>query len=66
VKTNVKIKKQKKESGFEEIKEIKSICDVIECNHLLATGWELLHAGGQHMDQNGFNAKPLFILGKKK
>ena len=49
----------------EDITAVKSTWDEDEANALLANGWMLLHGGVAHKDAAGFQAKAIFILGKK-
>jgi hypothetical protein len=49
------------------ISEIKISWDETEANTFLKTKkWEMLFAGVAHKDELGFNAKPIFVLGKLK
>ena len=48
-----------------KIIEVVIVWNSKEANERLAMGWILLHGGVAHQDEEGFNAKPCFILGRK-
>jgi len=49
----------------ENISAVKTVWSEDEANDLLSKGWMLLHGGIAHRDGGGFQAKPVFVLGKK-
>lgn len=63
--TKVRIKAQK-EPNPKKIREVRLVRTPEEANDLLSKGWDFVHAGAVHMDDMGYNAKPLFILAKNE
>lgn len=62
--TRVKKKTSDKESM--DFKEVKTVYSDSECNELLKKGWSVIYMGVSHIDTNGFNTKPTFLLGLPK
>lgn len=52
------------ESDEFSIGEVKTVWSDQEVNELLAQGWIMLHGGVAHKDTAGYQAKPVFVLGK--
>ncbi len=52
------------ETDESTVSAIKTVWSDEEANALLAEGWILLHGGVAHRDSGGFQAKPVFVLGK--
>ncbi len=48
---------------WEDAKEVKTLYDEAGVNALLSTGkWVISDAGRSHVDNNGFSAKPTWML----
>ena len=45
-----------------EIAEVFTTEDATEANRRLASGWSLLYGGVSHVDNLGYNVKPIFVL----
>lgn len=62
-----RVKTAKKESSNAmPFSEVKTVHHEQDCNALILSGWQILHVGVSHVDHNGFNAKPTFIMAKPK
>ena len=48
----------------QKIVEVKTVTSDEDANMLFSKGWILLHGGVAHVDAQGFNAKPHFIMAK--
>lgn len=49
----------------QEIVEVRSVWSESDANALLATGkWRLLHGGIAHADAMGYQAKPVWVMGR--
>lgn len=57
--TRIKIQKEPNP----DVRSVFATTSVDEANRMLATGkWLFVHAGCAHVDDLGYNVKPLFIL----
>jgi len=45
---------------------VKTVWSEEEANEFLVKGWILLHGGVAHRGAGGFQAKPVFVVGRKK
>ncbi len=61
-----RIKTTKESTESMAFSEVKTVYNDEQCNELVAKGWTILHVGCSHIDANGYNAKPTFIMGKPK
>ena len=62
----MKVKIEYENHEIKKFKKVKIVREEKEVNELLMQGYELLHTGASHLGDNGFCAKPLFILGTKE
>lgn len=61
--TQAKVKNNKSKETL-DYKEIKTVYTDTEANALLKDGWKFVFTGVAHVDSNGFNAKPTFIMAR--
>jgi len=48
----------------QKIVEVRTVREDSQANKLFSEGWILIHGGASHVDAQGFNAKPHFIMGR--
>ena len=48
------------------VAEVKTVWSDEEATQFISEGWVLIHGGVAHKDNMGYQAKPVFILGKMK
>ena len=60
-----RIKTNEEETDYGKIKQIKFAKTEEEVQALMLDGFKIFHIGGQHLDTNGFNSKPLIIMGRE-
>ena len=48
----------------QKIVEVKTVVSDEDANILFSKGWILLHGGVAHIDTQGFNTKPHFIMAR--
>jgi len=61
--TRVKVKKPGNETL--DYQEVKTVYSDAEASALVKNGWNFICVGISHIDGNGFNAKPTFIMAKE-
>lgn len=49
---------------YEDLKQVKFAHSEEEVAVYLSQGFKIFHMGAQHLDTNGYNCKPLIIMGR--
>lgn len=62
--SRARVKIERKTAKSKQVSQVHTTHDQEEANKLLANGWTLLHGGIGHVDNFGYNVKPMFVLGR--
>jgi hypothetical protein len=60
--TKVKVNKEKNAFKTMDFSELKTVYSDTDCNELILKGWEILHVGVSHVDNNGYSAKTTYMM----